>query len=87
MSKAHYRVWHLNVLGVLFALSAVFILFISPTDILYENSRRMHLGDIFRSLEALIGSAAARFLLALPFGVISYLFLRKAQAVRDERHC
>ena len=86
MSKIYPPTWPLKVIGILFALSAVFILLIAPIEALYENSRRMHLGDIFRALESLIGTAASRFLFALPFAALSYLFLRKAQAVRNERN-
>jgi amino acid transporter len=70
--------WVDILLGALFALCVVIILFIAPTDALYKNGMRMHLGDIFRGLEALIGTAGAKFLLAFPFGLFSFLILRRS---------
>ena len=77
IGTAHYPAWYLKLLGVVFILCAVFVLFVVPTDTLYENSRRMHLGDIFRGVEALVGSFGARIFIALPFAAFSYLLLRK----------
>lgn len=65
-------------------MSSIFILLIAPSDALYANSSRMHLGDIFRGLESLIGTAATKFLFALPFAALSYLFIRKAHEAQVE---
>jgi hypothetical protein len=72
-------------LGIACVLIALGILFLIPVDVMYDNGRRMKLGDIYRGLEALFGEHMARFLSASPFFALGYMFFRKAYPVRSNK--
>ncbi|MDD4977906.1 MAG: hypothetical protein PHI29_04680 [Gallionella sp.] len=63
--------------GVVLILLGLAILFLIPNEELYQNGRRLKLGDIYRGLEALLGQNGARYFLALPFFAFGYLILRR----------
>lgn len=72
-------------LGLACTLIALGILFLIPVDIMYDNGRRMKLGDIYRGLEALFGEPIARILSAAPFSALAYFFFRKAHPLRPKK--
>jgi len=62
---------------IVLILLGLAILFLIPNEELYQNGRRLKLGDIYRGLEALLGPNGARYFLSLPFFAFGYLILRK----------
>jgi len=63
--------------GAVLILLGLAILFLIPNEELYQNGRRLKLGDIYRGLESLLGQNGARYFLSLPFFSFGYLILRK----------
>lgn len=70
-------------LGAVCAVLAILIFLVLPDQALYTNGRR-HSGDLFRGFEALFGNAAARYFMALPFGILACVLVRDAFFQEEE---